>query len=193
MWATLSTEYHWNPIPAVSNVLTKWWLCEAWTTSWKRSGPVDPQCVPCLPLLREGVCFLPPPSWDLRLQLEKEMGAYGNQAPREKNWRVRAVKWLWGLKTQDKGARTHLNMPKARTKGNFPEGIITCVDIWFRPMFCWLCPFASSLSSFYYVSRLKTGKTFTLRELIFTRMTYTSIETFLFIIFNVLTSNKDNT
>lgn len=37
------------------------------------------------------------------------------------------------------------------------------------------------------------GKTFTLRELIFTRMTYTSIETFLFIIFNVLTSNKDTT
>lgn len=60
-------------------------------------------------------------------------------------------------------------------------------------MFCSLCPFASSLSSFYYVSRLKTGKTFTLRELIFTRMTYTSIETFLFIIFNVLTSNKDTT
>lgn len=79
-------------------------------------------------------------------------------------------------------------MPKARTKGNFLKGIIIGFDIKYGFFFCFV---DDVYLLFYYGHRLKGDKKFTLRGLIFSRMLYTYTEIFLFIVLNVLTSNKD--
>lgn len=79
-------------------------------------------------------------------------------------------------------------MPKARTKGNFLKGIIIGFDIKYGVFFCSV---DDVYLLFYYGHRLKGDKKFTLRGLIFSRMLYTYTEIFLFIVLNVLTSNKD--
>lgn len=80
-------------------------------------------------------------------------------------------------------------MPKARTKGNFLNGNIIGLDIKYGLFFS--CFVDDIYLLFYYGHRLKGDKMFTLRGLIFTRMLYTYTEIFLFIVLNVLTSNKN--
>lgn len=122
----------------------------------------------------------------------RKWGLYSTRAHHDKNWIVKPIEmydaqehtWMRFMMFQDS-----FKYAQSQDQRKLPERKHNRLG--YKVWVFFSCFVDDVYLLFYYGHRLKGDKMFTLRGLIFTRMLYTYTEIFLFIVLNVLTSNKD--